>query len=70
MNEMDLTKYAGEALRRLIKENYSSQEEFAFVFGASSRNVNRWINQGLSDLKTIQELAMHFDVPAKYFISD
>lgn len=70
MNEIDATKYAGEVLRKLIKENYSSQEEFAYDFGADIRTVSRYINDGITKFNTIQELAMFFDVSMRDFCPD
>ena len=48
MSKVDATRFAGEVLRRLIKENYSSQEEFAFEFGADVRTISRYINNGIT----------------------
>ena len=70
MSEMDAMKYAGEVLRKLIKDNYKSQEDFAFEFGTDIRNVSRWINNGLNKVSTLQELAERFNVPLKYFLPD
>ena len=70
MSEINAKKYAGEVLRQLIKEYYSSQEEFAFAFDVDIRNVSRWINQGVNKVDIIQELALHFDVPLKSFLPD
>lgn len=62
MNNLDAAKKAGNTLRRLINENYSSQEEFAFDFGADIRTVNRYINNGINKVDTIQELSVFFDI--------
>lgn len=70
MSEMDAMKYAGEVLRKLIKDNYKSQEDFAFEFGTDIRNVSRWINNGINKVSTLQELAERFNVPLKYFLPD
>lgn len=70
MSDIDAAKYAGEVLRQLIKDNYSSQEEFAFEFNTDIRNVNRWINNGINKISTLQELALKFDVSLKYFLPD
>ena len=70
MSELDAAKFAGEILRQLIKENYPSQEEFAFDFGTDIRNVSRWINNGINKLSTLQELALKFNVSVKYFLPD
>lgn len=70
MSEIDAMKYAGEVLRKLIKDNYKSQEDFAFEFGTDIRNVSRWINNGINKVSTLQELAERFNVPLKYFLPD
>lgn len=70
MSEIDAMKYAGEVLRKLIKDNYKSQEDFAFEFGTDIRNVSRWINNGINKVSTLQELSERFNVPLKYFLPD
>lgn len=62
-NTKDLGLVVGANLKRLIKESsYKTQEEFAFQFGTSSRNVGRWINEGIRNLDIIQQIAIFFDV--------
>lgn len=51
---------AGKCLRFLIKQNYSTQQEFALDIHAELRTVSRWINEGIKDVDTIQALANHF----------
>lgn len=55
-------RMAGEALRKLIQENYSSQEDFAYEYGADLRTVSRYINNGINKVNVIQELADFFGV--------
>lgn len=53
-----LSKIAGERLKRIIKEkNYRTQEEFAYAFGAETRTLSRWLNQGVKDIDTLEQLA-------------
>ena len=53
-----LSKIAGERLKRLIKESkYQTQEEFAFAFGAETRTLIRWLNQGVRNIDTLEQLA-------------
>ena len=61
---------AGQTLKRLIKENYPSQEEFAYDYGADIRTISRYINNGINKIDVIQELAEFFDVPFEYFFQD
>lgn len=69
MSSVDCALLAGEKLRKLISENYNSQEEFAFDFGADLRTVSRYINSGINKVNVLQELAEHFKVDIKYFFS-
>ena len=67
MIELTPQKCAGEVLRKLILENYPSQEEFAFDFGTDIRTVSRYINNGINKINTVQELAEFFQVDFTYF---
>jgi len=58
---------AGAVLRQLIAENYPSQEEFAYDYGADIRTISRYINNGINKIDVIQELADFFDVPFEFF---
>ena len=53
---------AGLKQRMLIQKNYKSQQEFADDYGLDLRVVNRYINQGITKVPTIQELAMFFNI--------
>ena len=58
-----LSKIAGENLKRLIKQTrYKTQEEFAFAFGAETRTLSRWLNQGIKDIDTLEQLANFISV--------
>ncbi len=61
---------AGKVLRRLIKENYGTQENFALDYGTDLRSVSRYVNGKLSSLIIIQELAMWFKVDFRYFFDE
>ena len=60
--QMSAERMAGEALRKLIQENYSSQEEFAYEYGYEIRTISRYINQGITKIATIQEFANIFNM--------
>ncbi len=62
MSNLNLHLYAGETLRGLIKENYATQEDFAFEYGLELRTVSRYINQGIKRTDIIEDLADFFDV--------
>lgn len=64
----DPIKNAGHVLRRLIRENYRTQEDFAYDFGADLRTINRYINEGINKVSTLQELAMFFRVECSAFL--
>lgn len=68
MSKVDAAKYAGSVLRKLIKENYASQEEFANDFGVDLRRVSDYVNKGINKLNLLQQLAEHFHVNLKDFI--
>ena len=62
MSELNAVKKAGDFLRKLIQQNYSSQEEFAIDFGTDIRTISRYINGGINKVNVIQELAEFFGV--------
>ena len=70
VSEQNAAKKAGEHLRMLIQQNYTSQEEFAMDFGADLRTISRYINGGINKVTIIQELAAFFDVEIVSFFTD
>ena len=48
MEKLTPQQIAGQNLRRLIQENYPSQEEFAYDYGMDLRSVSRYINNGIN----------------------
>lgn len=53
-----LSQIAGDNLKKVIKDSaYKTQEEFAYSFGAEIRTVSRWLNSGIKNLDTLQEIA-------------
>lgn len=61
---------AGNKLRQLIKENYSTQEEFAYDYGLEIRTVSRYINEGITKVNVIEELAEFFNVSLFDFFTE
>lgn len=53
---------AGNKLRKLIENNFSSQEEFAFEYGIDIRTLSRHINQGINKINAVQEYAEYFHI--------
>ncbi len=70
MSVLSPQQRAGNALRRLIQENYPSQEEFAYDYGLDIRSVSRYINNGINKIDTIQELADFFKVDFTDFFKE
>lgn len=67
MSQLPASRKAGNALRRLIQAHYGSQEEFAYDYGLDLRTVSRYINNGITKVDVIQELADFFEVDFSYF---
>lgn len=61
---------AGNTLRRLIQENYPSQEAFAYDYGIEIRSVSRYVNNGINKIDVIQSLAEFFNVSFSEFFKD
>lgn len=58
-----LSQIAGNNVKKIIKESvYKTQDEFAYFFGAETRTVSRWLNGGIKNLDTLQEIAEFLDV--------
>lgn len=62
MSTFDAAQNAGEVLRQLIRENYATQQDFADEYSMDIRTVNRYINDGINKVATIQWLAELFNV--------
>ena len=57
-NELSLSLIAGINLKRLIRSSrYRTQENFAYEFGAEIRTVSRWLNAGVKNIDTLEEIA-------------
>lgn len=68
MTQLSLRQKAGNALRRLIQENYATQEGFAYDYGLDIRSVSRYVNSGINKIDTIQDLADFFMVDYTEFL--
>lgn len=61
--EKYLSQIAGDNVKRIIKNSdFETQENFAFAFGAEIRTVSRWLNNGIKNLDTLQEIAEFLEV--------
>ncbi len=66
-----LSEIAGENVKRLIKESrYRTQEEFAYEFGAEIRTVSRWLNLGIKNIDTLQEIAEFLSVEIEELLTE
>ncbi len=63
MEKKLLSEVVGVNLKREIRlSRYRTQEEFAFEFGAEIRTVSRWVNGGLKNIDTIEEIEEFLDL--------
>ena len=63
MEKKPLSKIVGANLKREIRQSrYRTQENFAFEFGAETRTVNRWLNEGLRDVDMAEEIAEFLEI--------
>lgn len=60
-------KIAGENLRKLIQDNFPSQQAFAYEYGIEIRTVSRYINEGINRIDVVQSLAEFFKVDFEDF---
>ena len=70
MEKLSSKQLAGRTLRRLIQENYATQEDFAEDYGVEIRTVSRYINEGINKVDVIQELAVFFNVSVIDFFTN
>lgn len=68
MSRINAEQYAGYVLKRLINENYPSQQAFADDFGAELRTVSRYVTKGITKLVTLQQLAEFFHLDLREFV--
>ena len=62
-NELSLSLIAGINLKRLIRSSrYRTQENFAYEFGTEIRTVSRWLNAGVKNIDTLEEIADFLEV--------
>lgn len=62
MTNFSLQMKVGQKLRTLIMENYESQEDFAYDYGADIRTISRYVNNGINKIDIIQDLADFFGI--------
>ena len=60
------SQIVGANLKKLLKANKLTQEEFAERFGTTPRTVRRWI-RSFPNLETLEQLACFFEVPITDF---
>lgn len=61
---------AGKYLKKLIIDCGITQEKFSYEFHLELRTVSRYINEGISKVDVIQELAEYFNVRFEDFFNE
>ncbi len=62
-DEFSLSLIAAKNLKHLIRSSkYRTQDNFAYEFGAEIRTVSRWLNKGIKNIDTLEEIAKFLDV--------
>ncbi len=62
MQKQSMSVIAGKNLKRLIKDNGYTQENFANEFGTDPANLRKWISHGINKVSTIEQIAEFFDI--------
>lgn len=68
-NIQDLGLIAGANLKRLLKEQQLTQEDFAEGYGVDARTVRRWVKGNLYDLRQLQQIAAYFNIDVLAILS-
>ena len=53
---------AGKALKKILNNNKISQQDFAFDYGCDVRTVSRYINNGITKIQDIEDIAYYFSM--------
>ena len=62
-DDLTLSMIASINVKRLIRSSkYGTQENFAYEFGAEIRTVSRWLNKGIKNIDTLEEIANFLNV--------
>ena len=62
-DDLSLSMIASINVKRLIRSSkYGTQENFAYEFGAEIRTVSRWLNKGIKNIDTLEEIANFLNV--------
>ena len=62
-DDLSLSMIASINVKRLIRSSkYGTQENFAYEFGAEIRTVSRWLNKGIKNIDTLEEIAKFLNV--------
>lgn len=62
-NELSLSLVVGKNLKRVIRSSkYRTQENFAYAFGTDVRSVSRWLNAGVKNIDTLEDIANFLEV--------
>ena len=62
-DDLSLSMIASINVKRLIRSSkYGTQENFAYEFGAEIRTISRWLNKGIKNIDTLEEIANFLNV--------
>ena len=68
MNNLSFRMVTANALRKLIKKYYPSQEKFAEDYCMDIRNISRYVNNGIGKLDMVEEIANFFHLTWEEFL--
>ena len=68
--EVSYPHVVGGYLKRKLKNNGITQEEFSDKFCVDVRTVRRWLRDGVHSLDTVVEIACYFEVSVGDVLSD
>lgn len=63
-------KIAGLVLKKLIKEQFGTQDEFAYQYGADIRTISRYTNEGIDKISVLQSLSERFCIEFTFFFDE
>ena len=62
MQDDSLSVRAGKNLKRIIKEQGYTQNDFADKFGTDPANLRKWLSHVINKISTIEQIADFFNI--------
>ena len=59
---------AGKALKKILNTNNISQQSFAYDYGCDIRTVSRYVNNGITKIQDIEDIAYYFNIDFLEFL--